>query len=163
MADQYYATIYTDGGTRNSGAGIKGAKVAASDPAAWAYLIEYNGQEVHEAGGRPGQTNNQMELTGFIAALRKLIELDINQEKLLFVLDSKYVLDPINQHWLEGWKKRGWKRAAGPLKNKELWQEVDHLLPEFPNATFSWTKGHEGNAGNEFVDGLLNQFMDQHM
>lgn len=161
MTNDYYATIYTDGGTRNSGAGIKGAKVAPDDPAAWAYRIEWQGQEVHQAGGEKGKTNNQMELTGFIESLHKLIELGINQEKLLFVLDSKYVLDPINQKWLQGWKNRGWKRAAGPLKNKELWQEVDRLLLEFPNATYSWTKGHANNAGNEFVDSLLNEFMDQ--
>jgi Ribonuclease HI len=61
---------------------------------------------------------------------------------------------------LAGWKRRGWKRSAGPLANAELWADVDRLLGAFPHLSFNWTKGHATNQGNVFVDHLLNQTMD---
>lgn len=158
----YFAVTYTDGGTRNTGV-YKGGHVKKTDKAAWAYRIEWEDQEVHGAGGEYGATNNKMEQTGLINALKKLIELGFNDQKLLFVLDSQYVLNAINQHWLEGWKKRGWKRSGGQLANVNEWQEIDRLLKQFPNAKFEWTKGHASNAGNEFVDHLLNKYMDEKM
>ncbi|EFG55038.1 ribonuclease [Lactobacillus amylolyticus] len=160
--NDYFATIYTDGGTRNTGV-YKGGHVKKTDKAAWAYRIEWGDQEVHGAGGEYGATNNKMEQTGFINALKKLIELGFNDKKLLFVLDSQYVLNAINKGWLKSWKKRGWKKSSGPLANKEEWQEIDRLLTKFPNAKFEWTKGHANNAGNEFVDHFLNKYMDEKM
>lgn len=155
----YFATIYTDGGSRNTGV-HKGGHVNATDKAAWAYLIKWDDQQVSDAGGEFGATNNKMEQTGLIEAMKKLIELGFNNKKLLFVLDSQYVLNAINKGWLEGWKKRGWKRSTGPLLNVEQWKEIDALLPQFTDATFKWTKGHANNAGNEFVDSALNDYMD---
>lgn len=160
--NDYFATIYTDGGTRNTGV-YKGGHVKKTDKAAWAYCIEWGDQEVHGAGGEYGATNNKMEQTGFINALKKLIELGFNDKKLLFVLDSRYVLNAINKGWLKSWKKRGWKKSSGSLANKEEWQEIDRLLTKFPNAKFEWTKGHANNAGNEFVDHFLNKYMDEKM
>ncbi|MGN1272722.1 MAG: ribonuclease H family protein [Lactobacillus sp.] len=159
---EYFATTYTDGGTRNTGV-YKGGHVKKTDKAAWAYLIEWDDQSVHGSGGEYGATNNKMEQTALINALKKLIELGFNEKHLLFVLDSKYVLNAINQHWLQGWKKRGWKRSSGPLKNVAEWKELDRLLSHFPDSTFEWTKGHANNRGNEFVDHELNRYMDQKM
>lgn len=156
----YFATTYTDGGTRNTST-YKGGHVKPTDKAAWAYLIEWDGHEVHGSGGEFGATNNKMEQTALIEALKKLIELGFNEKKLRFVLDSQYVLNAINKHWLQGWKKRGWKRSAGPLANVPEWQELDRLLKYFPDATFDWTKGHANNRGNEFVDHELNKYMDK--
>lgn len=158
----YFAVTYTDGGSRNTGV-HKGGHVNKNDKAAWAYLIEWDDQEVHGSGGEYGATNNKMEQTALINALKKLIDLGFNEKHLLFVLDSKYVLNAINQHWLAGWKKRGWKRSNGPLKNAKEWQEIDRLLAHFPDSTFNWTKGHANNRGNEFVDYELNRYMDNHM
>lgn len=160
--NDYFATIYTDGGTRNTGV-YKGGHVKKTDKAAWAYRIEWDDHEVHGAGGEYGATNNKMEQTGFINALKKLIELGFNDKKLLFMLDSQYVLNAINKGWLKNWQKRGWKKARGPLANKEEWQEIARLLTKFPNARFEWTKGHANNAGNEFVDHFLNKYMDEKM
>ena len=159
---EFFAVIYTDGGTRNTGV-YKGGHVKKTDKAAWAYLIEWDDQEVHGSGGEYGATNNKMEQTALINALKKLIELGFNEKHLLFVLDSKYVLNAINQHWLAGWKKRGWERSGGPLKNVAEWQELDRLLKHFPDSTFEWTKGHANNRGNEFVDHELNRYMDNKM
>lgn len=162
QSTEYFATTYTDGGTRNTGV-YKGGHVKKTDKAAWAYLIEWNGGSESGSGGEYGATNNKMEQTALINALRKLIELGFNEKHLLFVLDSKYVLNAINQHWLQGWKKRGWKRSSGPLKNVPEWKELDRLLQSFPDSTFEWTKGHANNRGNEFVDHKLNEYMDKNM
>ncbi|RVU71062.1 MULTISPECIES: ribonuclease H family protein [Lactobacillus] len=162
IKENYFATTYTDGGTRNTGV-YKGGHVKKTDKAAWAYRIEWGEGEVHEAGGEYGATNNKMEQTALINALKKLIELGFNEKKLHFVLDSQYVLNAINKGWLASWKKRGWKRSKGPLANTAEWQELDRLLKQFPDATFDWTKGHANNRGNEFVDHLLNKYMDEKM
>lgn len=162
QSTEYFATTYTDGGTRNTGV-YKGGHVKKTDKAAWAYLIEWNGGSESGSGGEYGATNNKMEQTALINALKKLIELGFNEKPLLFVLDSKYVLNAINQHWLQGWKKRGWKRSSGPLKNVPEWKELDRLLQSFPDSTFEWTKGHANNRGNEFVDHKLNEYMDKNM
>lgn len=162
QSTEYFATTYTDGGTRNTGV-YKGGHVKKTDKAAWAYLIEWNGGSESGSGGEYGATNNKMEQKALINALKKLIELGFNEKHLLFVLDSKYVLNAINQHWLQGWKKRGWKRSSGPLKNVPEWKELDRLLQSFPDSTFEWTKGHANNRGNEFVDHKLNEYMDKNM
>ncbi|WEV51250.1 ribonuclease H family protein [Lactobacillus sp. ESL0731] len=161
----YFATIYTDGGTRNTG-NYKGGHVKPTDKAAWAYLIEW--QEAGEpkstygTNGEFGATNNKMELTALIEALKKLLELNFNTKPLLFVLDSQYVLNPITKGWLKSWKKRGWKKSSkGEIANLAGWQELDRLLAQFSNPEFEWTKGHANNRGNEFVDHTLNKFMDQ--
>ncbi|MDF7638140.1 ribonuclease H family protein [Lactobacillus sp. ESL0791] len=156
----YFAVTYTDGGTRNTG-NYKGGHVRKTDKAAWAYLIEWNGQEVHGSGGEFGATNNKMEQTALIMALKKLLELGFNKQHLLFVLDSQYVLNAINKGWLKSWKRRGWKRGKGKLANVLEWQQLEQLLKQFPDSQFEWTKGHANNRGNEFVDHTLNVFMDQ--
>ncbi|MBA1392432.1 ribonuclease [Lactobacillus sp. XV13L] len=161
----YFATIYTDGGTRNTG-NYKGGHVRATDKAAWAYLIEWQDhghkQTAYDSNGEMGATNNRMELTALIEALKKLLELGFNQRPLLFVLDSQYVLNPITKGWLRGWKKRGWKKSTpGAIANLGCWQELDQLLSQFTKPKFEWTKGHADNRGNEFVDHTLNKFMDQ--
>lgn len=155
----FFAVTYTDGGTRNTG-NYRGGHVKATDKAAWAYLIKWDDQEIHDSNGEFGATNNKMEQIALIEALKKLLELGFNEKHLLFVLDSKYVLDAINKGWLQAWKKRGWKRSKGALANKEEWQELDKLLAHFSDSKFEWTKGHANNHGNEFVDHTLNIFMD---
>jgi ribonuclease HI len=159
-AGRYAAKIFTDGGSRNHGV-YAGGHVQATDKAAWAYLIQYQGQEIWQAGGEFGATNNKMEQMALIEALKKLLAMQLNHEHLLFTLDSQYVLNAINKGWLKSWEKRGWRRSSGPLKNAQQWQEMAELLKQFDQAEFAWTKGHEGNYGNEFVDHALNRYMDQ--
>lgn len=156
----YAATIYTDGGSRNTGVHV-GGHVKKTDKAAWAYLIQTPSKRYHDSGGEYGATNNKMEQTAVIQALRRLLALGLNDEKLLFVLDSKYVLNAINKRWLWKWEKNGWKKSGGVLKNAAQWQQIAGLLHQFSQTEFVWTKGHAGNQGNEFVDHALNAFMDQ--
>lgn len=159
----YFATIYTDGGCRNTG-NKAGDHVHSNDKAAWAYLIvnEKTGQNFHDTKGTLGATNNQMELTALKEALYKLVELKYNTEDLLFRLDSKYVLDPIQTSDLAKWQANNWRRSNNqPVANVKVWQDIFKLLQIFPYAKFEWVKGHNGQHGNEFVDGLLNQTMDE--
>lgn len=150
---------YTDGGTRNSG-NVKGGHVKTTDPAAWAYRLELPDKVLSDSAGEWGATNNRMEIMAFIKALEALIEEHQQKADITLVLDSKYVLDAINKGWLKGWQRRGWRRSGGELMNVELWQQVSRLLPQFPNLSLVWTKGHADNQGNIFVDSLLNKTMD---
>ena len=161
----YFATIYTDGGCRNTG-NKKGDHVHQNDKSAWAYLIinESDGQSFHDSKGAFGATNNQMELTALKEALYKLVKLGYNSKDLLFRLDSKYVLTPIQTNNLAKWQANNWRGINGkPVANVKLWQDIFKLLQVFPYARFEWVKGHDGHRGNEFVDGLLNQTMDEMM
>ena len=153
-------TVYTDGGSRNTG-NVAGQHVHHNDKAAWAYRIEMPDQLVTDSAGEWGATNNRMEIMAFLRALEQLQQLGQTKTSILFVLDSQYVLNAVTKGWLAGWKRRGWKRSNGPLVNAELWQAVDHLLPQFTALNYRWTKGHATNQGNVFVDHLLNQTMDQ--
>ncbi|USS88852.1 ribonuclease H family protein [Fructilactobacillus cliffordii] len=152
--------VFTDGGSRNHG-NVAGGHVKATDPAAWAYLIDWQGRQHSDSGGEWGVTNNKMEITALVKALQWLRVNQLQQRSVGVVSDSKYVLDAIQKGWLAGWKRRGWRRAAGELKNQELWRELDGLLAEFPHLQLAWTKGHATNQGNVYVDERLNQTMDQ--
>ena len=121
-------TVYTDGGTRNTG-NYKGGKVQDCDLAAWAYLITYDGKKFFSTDGVFGATNNQMELTGVIKALEKLKSSKANNFPIVIYSDSKYIVDAINKNWLNNWVKRNWRKAnGGEVLNPELWQKIYALL-----------------------------------
>ncbi|MDO4968587.1 MAG: ribonuclease HI, partial [Comamonadaceae bacterium] len=76
-------------------------------------------------------------------------------------LDSEYVRKGITE-WIHGWKAKGWKTAAKqPVKNAELWQELDHLVSTAGHRiAWHWVKGHAGDPGNEKADELANKGVD---
>lgn len=164
----YSAVIYTGGACRSTGA-RKGSHVQDSDKAAWAYMIEHDGQQLTDSAGRLGATNNEMEMTAFLESLKKLEQLGLTQQPLLFVLTSQYVIKSVSdttdgQAWMKGWKKRGWKTANGkPVANQELWQDIDQELAKFDMAKlkFEWIPGHTYSEGINYVDRLCNEYMDQ--
>ncbi|UQS84160.1 ribonuclease H family protein [Bombilactobacillus thymidiniphilus] len=159
LAD-YDFVLYTDGGTRSTG-NVLGGHVKKDDKAAWAYLLQQGEQQVSASAGILGATNNQMELTAVRQGLQKLIDLKATHQSVLLISDSRYVLDAITKNWLTGWQKRGWKKADGEtVANVELWQAIWQQLVQFTDLHFRWTKGHADNAGNVFVDRLLNKTMD---
>ncbi|GAB5057273.1 ribonuclease H family protein [Companilactobacillus alimentarius] len=159
--EDFDIVVYTDGGSRNHG-NVKGGHVKDSDRAAWAYHINNHGQVYEGTDGEFGATNNRMEIMALIQSIKRLNELKINQQNAIFVLDSQYVLNAITKNWLNGWKRRGFKKADGKVvANVELWRELDQLLPTVPKKTFEWTKGHAENVGNNRVDQLLNETMDK--
>ncbi len=137
---------YTDGGCRgNPGIG------------AWAYLLidPTTGNALESASGETETTNNRMEMTAAIEALRSLKH---KPTEICIHTDSKYLIDCCTQ-WMAGWKAKGWKKKGGALKNVDLLKQLDQLLQEH-QVTWQWVKGHDGNPGNERVDELLNQSMD---
>lgn len=152
--------VYTDGGSRNTG-NVRGGHVRSADKAAWAYLINIGSKKIEDSAGEFGVTNNKMELTALIEALKKLEELNKQRDDILVISDSKYLINAITLGWMQGWKKRGWKKSDGQEPaNKDLWIRLDKLLPKFSNLQINWTKGHATNSGNNRVDELLNKTMD---
>ena len=156
----YAAYVYTDGGCRNHGV-HKGGHVKETDPGAWGYLIVLpDGQKFDGTDGEFQATNNKMEMTAFLESLRKLEELGLQEQAVLYSLDSQYVLNGV-QHWMAGWKAKGWRKAKGEIANLDLWKAIDAEVAKFSNLHYKWVKGHDVNAGNIYVDHLLNHTMDK--
>lgn len=153
--------LWTDGGSRNNG-NKKGQHVRADDKAAWAFLFINNDEKYSQSAGEYGATNNRMEIMALLKALEELEKKKLNNNQILAILDSRYVLDAINKDWLTNWEKRGWKTSSGTqVANQELWQKIAIQLNKFSKISFNWTKGHLNNKGNLFVDELLNKTMDK--
>lgn len=132
-------TIYTDG----SCSGNPG-------PGGWGAILEYNGVEKELSGGEHTTTNNRMELTAVIEALRCLKR----PCQVELYSDSKYVIDALSKGWVWGWKKRGWiKSDKKPALNVDLWEQ---LLPLITTHTvnYHWVKGHAENPKNNRCDQL---------
>lgn len=130
--------IYTDGACSGN-----------PGPGGWGAVLRWNGHEKELSGGNPETTNNRMEMTAVIRALEALKKNSLVE----IYTDSKYVMDGITK-WLPGWKAKGWKTAAKqPVKNQDLWQEMDALIQKH-DVTFFWVKGHAGHPENERADAL---------
>ena len=143
-------TIYTDGAARgNPGPGGYGAVLQ---------YVDGNGNlHVKEVSqGYECTTNNRMELLGAIAALEVL---KAPCEVTLYS-DSQYVVNAFNQHWVDGWLRRGWKNAKKePVKNIDLWKRL--LAAKAPHRVeFVWVKGHAGHPENERCDQLATSAAD---
>ncbi len=139
-------TIYTDGACSGN-----------PGPGGWAAILTYNGHEKELSGGEASTTNNRMELSGVIAALSALTE----RCSVTLYTDSRYIERAINEHWLDSWKKRGWRRKDGPVKNLELWQELDALLKKHDVKVY-WVKGHAENEMNNRCDALAVKRRDEY-
>jgi len=128
--------IYTDGSClENPGNG------------GWAAIIIDDGKKTQIKGSKKNTTNNQMELLAPIEALKKIPK---GSEIQIFT-DSKYVKSGITE-WIHNWKKNGWKTAdKQPVKNKELWEELDLLANEF-EISWNWVKAHSTDELNNEVD-----------
>ena len=128
--------IYTDGSClENPGNG------------GWAAIIINNGKKTNIKGNKKNTTNNQMELLAPIEALKKIPK---DSEVQIFT-DSKYVKSGITE-WIHNWKKNGWKTAdKQPVKNKELWEELDLLANQF-EISWNWVKAHSTDQLNNEVD-----------
>ncbi len=129
--------IYTDGAC--SMPSMKGG---------WGVVI-CKGEEISQFSGfEANTTNNKMELTACIEALKKC-----NEGEIEIFTDSQYVKNGITQ-WIINWKKNGWKTAdKKPVKNMEFWQELD-LLNAKIKPQWNWVKAHNGNRFNEMADSL---------
>ncbi len=133
-------TIYSDGGARyNPG------------PGGYGIVIVADGERQEFSGGFAHTTNNRMELTGCIEALRRLTRRD---QPIVLYTDSSYVVNGITKGWAKGWRKRGWIKAdKSPAINPDLWGELLDLI-EGLRISFRWVKGHAGHPMNERCDEL---------
>ena len=131
--------IYTDGAcSGNPGKGGYGA------------ILEYNGTTKELSGGFLSTTNNRMEILAAVVALETLKE----PCNVVLTSDSKYLVDSVNQGWIEKWKSNNWYRTKSEkAKNVDLFKRLVAQL-ERHNVEFVWVKGHAGHPQNERCDQL---------
>lgn len=119
-------------------------------PGGWGAILRFQGREKELFGGEKDTTNNRMELTACIEALRALKE----PCEILLTTDSQYVVNGIEKGWAQGWKDNGWRKAdKKPAQNIDLWDAL-LLLLSIHKVTFNWIKGHAGHPENERCDKL---------
>ena len=143
--------IYTDGAARGNQDG----------PGGYGCVLHYTDRNgnLHEkelSAGYKKTTNNRMELMAAIVGLEAL-----NRPcQIQLYSDSKYLVDAFNQHWIDGWIKKGWKRGKNePVKNVDLWKRL--LQAKEPHQVeFIWVKGHDGHEMNERCDYLATSATD---
>ena len=133
--------IYTDGACKGN-----------PGPGGWGAWLRSGPDERELCGGEPETTNNRMELTAVIEALRAL---KWPCEVALYT-DSQYVRQGITE-WIGNWKKRGWTTTdKKPVKNADLWRALDEQATRH-RMDWRWVKGHSGDEGNERADALANR------
>jgi ribonuclease HI len=133
-----------------------GACIGNPGPGGWAAILQAMDGETEIkrkpiSGFEPVTTNNKMELTAAIQALRA-----IQSKNPVFIRsDSQYLIKGVTQ-WLAGWKANGWRKAdKKPVENRDLWETLDALVAEL-SVTWEWIRGHNGDLLNEEVDRLAN-------
>ena len=132
-------TIYTDGACSGN-----------PGPGGWGAILRYGGAEKVLSGGEAQTTNNRMELTGVIEALRALREPCVVE----LYSDSKYVIDALSKGWAKSWRSRGWvKSDKKPALNADLWEALLGLC-ETHKLHCHWVKGHAENEYNNRCDAL---------
>ena len=145
--------IFTDGAARGNPDGPGGYGVVLQ-------FVDSKGQlhEMEYSAGYKKTTNNRMEL---MAAIIGLEALNRPCEVELYS-DSQYLVNAFNQHWIESWLKKGWKRGKNEeVKNVDLWKRL--LAAKKPHqVTFCWVKGHAGHPENERCDVLATTAADHH-
>ena len=139
MEEKKQVDIFTDGACSGN-----------PGPGGWGAILRYGAHELTLSGGAAETTNNRMELTAVIEALRKLKY----PCRVTIYTDSKYVADAFLQGWIWNWIKKNWvKSDKKPVLNPELWQELLGLLRPH-DYSFVWVKGHAGHPENERCDAL---------
>ena len=137
--------IYTDGACSGN-----------PGPGGWGAILRSGETERELFGGEPQTTNNRMEMTAVIEALRALKK----PVAAKVHTDSQYVQKGISE-WIHGWKRRGWKTASKePVKNEDLWRELDRLAAQH-RIEWIWVKGHAGHPENERADQLARRGVEQ--
>ena len=136
--------IFTDGACKGN-----------PGPGGWGAIMKY-GDHVKELNGYSSKTtNNIMEITAVIEALKSLTR----PCAIILTTDSNYVKNGITQ-WIHNWKKKGWKTAnKKPVKNKECWLKLDVEVQRH-QIEWKWVKGHSGHPENERADELANEAVE---
>ena len=139
-------TIYTDGACSGN-----------PGPGGWGAILMYQGNKKEISGGKKNTTNNEMELTAVIEALKMLkfpCQVDLYS-------DSAYVVNAFLQNWIGNWVKNNWKTSSKePVKNQELWKEL-YELTKTHQVKFIKVKGHSDNEFNNRCDELARNAIDK--
>ncbi|WP_315121521.1 ribonuclease HI [uncultured Clostridium sp.] len=142
-------TIYTDGACRGNG--------KENTIGAYGIVLMYNEHKKEIKKAVKNTTNNIMELTAVIEALNILKE----PCEVQLYSDSAYVVNAVNNKWIDSWLKNGWKTSSKePVKNRELWESLIELL-NYHHVKFIKVKGHSDNEYNNRCDKLANEAMDE--
>ena len=137
--------VYTDGACRGN-----------PGPGGWGALLKAGKHQKEIYGGENETTNNRMELTAAIMALKQIKKPSV----VILTTDSQYVRKGITE-WLQGWKAKGWKNSQKkPVKNVDLWKLLDEQNQRH-DITWKWVKGHSGHPENEIADQLANRGIDE--
>lgn len=132
-------TVYTDGACSGN-----------PGPGGWAAVLIYKSVRREISGGEPETTNNRMEITAALMALKKLkesCEVDI-------YTDSAYLHDTFSKGWISSWVKNGWRKAdRKPVENRDLWEQMLPLVNAH-KVTWHKVKGHADNELNNRCDEL---------
>lgn len=132
-------TIYTDGACSGN-----------PGPGGWGAVLMCDGSKKEISGAQMDTTNNIMEITAVLEAL-KLLKFECEVE---IYSDSAYVVNAFNQKWIDNWQKNHWKTSSKePVKNRELWEELYDLTQKH-KTTFIKVKGHSDNELNNRCDYL---------
>lgn len=151
--DDAQLVIYTDGGERSS------QKLGAY---AFYTVNKIKNQSYCAKRAVPNVTNQQMELMALLSALKHNYEYVNN--RITIVTDSKYLMHTFTNNWIENWRKNDWRKSDNkPVKNLKLMQSLYEVINHFHHVNFRWVKGHANNAGNNRVDLLVNQAMDEYL
>jgi len=142
--DNNIVHIFTDGACKGN-----------PGPGGWGAIMKY-GDHVKELNGYSSKTtNNIMEITAVIEALKSLTR----PCSIILTTDSIYVKNGITQ-WIHNWKKKGWKTSnKKPVKNKECWIQLD-IEVQRHQIEWKWVKGHSGHPENERADELANEAVE---
>lgn len=136
-------TVYTDGSCLGN-----------PGPGGWAWAVPGG---AYASGADPVTTNQRMEITAALEALRALLPpAAAGGEGILVRSDSTYVVNCFRDRWWAGWRRRGWRNSQGkPVANRDLWEPLIEvaLAPEV-EVRFEWVKGHSGDRWNDVVDEL---------
>ncbi len=146
-----HVSIYTDGAARGNpeGPGGYGTILVYVDPKGQEHVREYS-------AGYKKTTNNRMELMAAIIGMEALTK----PCRVTLYSDSQYLVKAFNEHWLESWIKKGWKRGQNePVKNVDLWKRLLKAI-EPHEVSFVWVKGHNGHPMNERCDTLATMAAD---
>lgn len=137
--------IYTDGSSRGN-----------PGPGGYGTVVRYGPHERELSQGYLATTNNRMELLAAIAGLEILKE----PCRVTVYSDSRYLVDAVTKGWIEGWKKRGWKKKdKAEVKNVDLWQRLEKAAAPH-EVEWRWVKGHAGHEMNERCDLLATSAAD---
>ena len=139
--------IFTDGACKGN-----------PGPGGWGAILIYDDHRKEIKGFENNTTNNIMELTAVIEALKSL-----NRScDIIITTDSNYVKNGITE-WIYQWIKRGWKTSdKKPVKNKDFWQALEKETKNH-NIEWKWVKGHSGHPYNERADELANEAIAEHL